>query len=193
MCLKVVHTPAGARWSNPTSCDDISGGAKLKPLIFLLLVSMLPTQVHAQTLAQQQLPKGTVDGAKHPELIPDDIAWQTFIVFTSHLEESSPGLRNAQLRDLAAQGVSPSDLTTLVSILSEFHANHKPLLARLLDPATTDSDRTTQITQRKELITGARRAIEQSLTPEGVALLRAYVQKMKAGIRLYPIPAAQHP
>jgi hypothetical protein len=156
-----------------------------RTVLLSICVSLTLGSAFAQQ-PNQTLPAGTIDGRVHPELISDEIAWQTFIKFNSHLAEKSTELYNFHQKMWQQLGMSDGDIAVLHAKLNEFRAGFVPVVEKLKSGSLSVAERNDQIALRATLFTNIRGAIESSLSPNGLAGLRGYVQSIKKDIKLYP-------
>src|SRR5436309_14200292 len=69
-----------------------------------------------------------VDGAIHPELIPDRVAYRLYLVTVSEMPNASPEAKNRQLSYLANAGLKNNGLQWTIEILQDFKMKYTELI-----------------------------------------------------------------
>jgi hypothetical protein len=150
----------------------------------------------AQGQAAGSDPPDTIDGAKHPELIPDDVAYR--LIFLAVAEpEGAPAARIALARaKIAPARLSEDDAEAFLALLAAFrkqfdalNAQERDLLRRnfAVHPLSTIAEQLGGIrAQRAKLFADTIAALPARLSDEGMAKLDAHLQKEKHGMKMFP-------
>jgi hypothetical protein len=141
-------------------------------------------------------PPDTIDGAKHPELIPDDVAYR--LVFLAIAEpESAPPARLALARaKIAPAGLSADDTAAFLTLLTAFRKEFDALNAQETDllqrnfavhPLSTVAEQLRGIrAQRAKLFADTIAALPARLSDEGMAKLEEHLQREKHAMKMFP-------
>lgn len=146
--------------------------------------------------AQSPLPPGSIDGAVHPEQIPDVLAFRLFlgaIAESTSLSGTLPtNASSVLLRPSARQAakllpvqLNPSDTSVLLQVLGDWEgkmSGARPMAAGT--PAPVDLDGMAQSSVS---------ALERQMSPQGFTSLIAYVRSQKKYMKRIPVPdMSQH-
>jgi hypothetical protein len=141
-------------------------------------------------------PPGTVDGAKNPELIPDNDAYRVVLLAVAEPEDASDAQKARYQAKIASAGLSADDaeafrviLAALQTQLDALNAQASQILAR--DPlpyaGTPDYQQLVELSkQRQPVFAEAMSALPARLSADGVAKLQAYVQNEKRRMKYLP-------
>jgi len=141
-------------------------------------------------------PPGTIDGAKSPELIPDDVAYRLVLLAVAEREDATDAQKARYRAKVASAGLNEDDTEAFRVILAAFqkqldalNAQANEILAR--DPlpyaGTPDYQRLVVLSkQREPVFAQAMSALPARLTADGLAKLQSYVQKVKRGMKYLP-------
>jgi hypothetical protein len=178
------------------------------PLLLVLLILVLPFLTlpggfhSAQTQPAHPRPSavadppGTIDGAKNPELIPDEAAYQAvFLAFAEH--DNATDAEKARFHaKIAAAGLSNDDEQALFTLLAAFRkqmeavrAQVSAIMARdpMPHPDSVDYKELLDLTkQYKAVFAEAMSAVPARLSADGVARLDAHVKREKRGMKYVP-------
>jgi len=178
------------------------------PFLLALLILLLPLLnspggFHsAQTQSVQPPPvaaadpPGTIDGAKNPELIPDDVAYRLVFLGVAEPGDASDAQKARFRAKIASAGLNEEDteafrviLAALQKQLDALNAQAKLILAR--DPlplaGTPDYQRLLELSkQRGPVFAEAMSALPARLSVDGGAKLAAYVQSEKRRMKYLP-------
>ena len=139
----------------------------------------------------------SVDGSKHPEQIPDELAYQHFIRAVAENAETTSEEKSRQLSRLARIQLSDPDTANLISILSKIKEKLDALGVRraradsLTFPTTLHLNPELEQLKRDEdsLISTAIQEIRNSLTPDGWERLDAHIKDhVKSHIVIFTNP-----
>ena len=157
-------------------------------------VSVAPQLAPAQTAAPD--PPDTIDGAKNPELIPDDVAYRLIFLAIAEPEDAPPE-RLALARDkIAPTGLSENDTQAFLLLLTGFRKQFDALNAQedgifkrnfAVHPLSTDAEQLRTLrTRRLQLIADTIAALPARLSDEGFAKLQEHVQREKRSMKMCP-------
>jgi len=161
-------------------------------LIGIALYSLAPL-AQAQNVAPHQHSETSdmIDGAVHPELIPDSIAYRLYFLTNSTGLMPTEEDQKRQQAQLGKVGLQDDDLKTLVSVLSEFRATYDALVAqynRSAQAATARNeagDMSSFLRQRDGLVESTRDTLKLRLTPGGILLLDSFVRSEKKHMKVH--------
>ncbi len=183
---------------NPYRCSTL----KLKRIgartaqILALAASLTPAgaQVHAHLT---QLPVA-VDGARTPNLIPDELAYRHFLMAIAERADAPPqsiARRNALI---ATIGLAPEDAQALISALAglreKLDSNYAGTEQAAADPSLSAAARSAQVSALRAsqavALDQTAASLKTALTYEGWNRFDAYVQqRVKRHIVIYGSPA----
>lgn len=141
-------------------------------------------------------PPGTIDGAKNPELIPDDTAYR--LVFLAFSEPEKPtDAQKARFRaKLTAAGLDEDDteafrliLGHMQTQLDDVRAQENAVLAAspVPHPDSTSAAKLADLSrQRDGYLAEAMSALPARLSASGAAKLHDFIQTQKRGMKLLP-------
>jgi hypothetical protein len=127
-----------------------------------------------------------IDGAAHPELIPDSTAYRLLFVVVGEPPNPTPQGVVRQAARLNAAGLTGNDAQAAVGVLATFKTRYADLLAHYnqavlgAQRAGPAPDLPSFLAARDALVQSTRCALTSALTPKGAASLSAYVQHEKA-------------
>ena len=141
-------------------------------------------------------PPGTIDGARNPELIPDEVALRMIVLSV----EEPANATEAQMERLRAKlspiGLSEEDIIALQILFGEFRTQVDELnrqtdevrvRAPIPHPASTDYKLLVELgKQRNQCITDTVAALPAKLSLEGYQKLLDYLPTVKKGIKYLP-------
>jgi hypothetical protein len=154
--------------------------------VSLLLASSFLVAQHDHQAAQ------IIDGAFHPQLIPDNIAYRLYFVAVATMPNDSTEAKTRQSANLRMIGFEDSDpdLQVLVRELEKFKTRYTEMITRYNAEATTATEAGIQpdqrafLAQRDSLVATTRRALKRQLSPEGLKRLDFSVQEEKRHMKL---------
>ena len=150
----------------------------------------------AQPQGAQPDPPGTIDGAKNPELIPDEVAYRLVLLAIAEPENAADAQKARFQAKVAPAGLDGNDAEALLGILGPFQsqldaadAQGSQILAR--DPippsGSPDYQQLLQLGQQKDTaLAQAISALPARLSADGVAKFQAFVQIQKKGMKYLP-------
>jgi len=137
-----------------------------------------------------------VDGAKNPELIPDEAAYQAVFLALAEHENATDAEKTRFHVKAAAAGLSNDDEQALFTLLAAFRkqmdalrAQVRAIMARdpIPHPDSVDYKELLDLTKRyKAVFAEAMSAVPARLSAEGVAKLDAHVKHEKRGMKYVP-------
>jgi len=154
------------------------------------------TPAAAQPQTAQPDPPGTIDGAKNPELIPDDVAYRMVLLGIAEPENATDAQKARFQAKIASAGLNGDDTQALLGILGTFQSQLDALNAHTnlilaSDPiplaGTPDYQKLVDLGKKREpVFTQAMSALPARLSADGAAKLLAYVQNQKRGMKYLP-------
>jgi hypothetical protein len=153
-----------------------------------VLVCGFSSQAQSQNSTAHQLAQVAVikvDGAEHPELIPDSTAYRLYLLAVSELPNASQEERSRQDAHLGMLNISARDHLAIIGALAEFKSAYVALVSRYNKSAEAalaagmQPDEKTFLLQRDDLVQTTRNAIKRLLTTEGMVRFDAHVQGEK--------------
>jgi hypothetical protein len=138
---------------------------------------------HASTSA-------VIDGAVHPELIPDSMAYRTFFVSISLRVNPTAADQKGQQSRLNAIGLEESDREILAGIMADFRAKHDALIAQYNQAAEAatargeSSDINTLFQQLDQLVQTTQDSLKARLSSKGMTQFDAFVQSEKRHMKV---------
>lgn len=166
----------------------------MKGLKRSFLIAILLIVCSVRPFAQQDMPivdaAGMIDGAEHPELVPDSTAYRLYFIVVSETPNPSDEQKRRQLAHLRKIGLGGGDLQSLISALETFKLQYTDLIARYNESAEeainagAEPDINTFLLQRDGLVQSTRDKLKSLLTPEGLLRLDALVQAEKKSMKV---------
>ena len=187
-----LATVAGPQTETGTCCSD--------PVASSTTTTQETTST-ASTDAQPATtdPPGTIDGAKNPELIPDDVAYR--VLFLAVAEPENPTeeqLARARAKISRAQ-LSEEDTAAFLNAATQFKAQIDSLAAQaaeiskgiaFVDPSSVQGRQLSQLgKQQDQVLANTLGALQTGLSAEGLQRLQAHIQSIKRNMKVYPPPA----
>jgi len=134
----------------------------------------------------------TIDGALHPELIPDTTAYRLYLFAVSTPPNPAATDRKRQHAHLIKSGIEDNDCQILVGILSDFRSRYDELVAQYNATATAalargeTTDIRTLLKAFDDLVQSTRDTINARLTPIGAAQLHSFIISEKKNMKVQP-------
>lgn len=133
-----------------------------------------------------------IDGAVHPELIPDAVAYRLYLfnLSTGPAANTDQAEQTRQRAQLMSTGLVETDQQLLIGILSDFRSKYDALIAEYNQSAkaalarneTTDVH--TLLKKLDDLVQSTRDTISVRLSAEGAAKLHAFVVSEKKNMKM---------
>ncbi len=171
-------------------------------LLLIVIVAVLASQVSTGQHVHPAAPTGSpaqlsviVDGAKSPDQIPDDLAYQHFFIAVSVPAAPSALEKARQAAQFLPIQLSPVDQEVVGSAVTIFRDQFDQIEAAIAKLANTNLDPSlaAQIvslrTQQKGLAGVALASIRKSITPDGAGRLDQHINaQVKTHIVIYGSP-----
>jgi|SRR6267142_2365184 len=127
-----------------------------------------------------------IDGAAHPELIPDSVAFRLYLVAVSTGQNPTEAEQKHQHAHLMKPGLADTDQQILVSILSDFRAKYDALVNEYNTFAKADSttDVHTFLKKLDDLVQSTRDTISVRLSSKGAVQLHTFVLSEKKNMKV---------
>lgn len=126
-----------------------------------------------------------IDGAVHPELIPDSIAYRLYLVALSTGPNATQAQVTSQRAHVMRTGLADTDQQMFISILSDFRTKYDVLVADYNAAAKADptTDVHTLLKKLDDLVQSTRDTISVRLSSQGAAKLHAFVVSEKKNMK----------
>jgi hypothetical protein len=175
--------------------------AALALVVLRVVVTGAPPQgPTATTGAQARIPKpdppGTIDGAKNPELIPDEVAYRMIVLAVAEPPGASAEAKERARAKLNPIGLSEDDAAAFLGLLAEFRNQVDALDRQAADilvrapiphPASVEYRQLVDVgKQKNQLITDTVAAFPARLSQDGLRKLSAYLPQAKKGMKIIP-------
>jgi hypothetical protein len=102
-----------------------------------LTLGTASSDVHMHPVSQASPPM--IDGALHPELIPDSLAYRLYLVALSVPGNSVEADRTRQQNQLAQMGLREDEQEIVRTIVTDFRSNYEAAIAQYNQKATSVS------------------------------------------------------
>lgn len=153
------------------------------------------TTAEGQTTAPAD-PPGTIDGAKNPELIPNEVALRMIVLAVAEPADATEAQKGRALAKLSPIGLSKEDTIAFLGLLADFHSQAKALdeqsaqiYARtpIPHPDSVDYEQLVDLgAQKNKVLNDTVAAIPARLSAEGLQKLAAFLPEAKKGIKIIP-------
>lgn len=147
-------------------------------------------------VAPQPDPPGTIDGAKNPELIPDDTAYRLVFLAFSEPEDATDAQKARFRAKLTAAGLDEDDteafrliLGHMQTQLDDVRAQEDAVLAAnpMPHPDSTGATKLTELSrQRDSYVAEAMSALPGRLSADGLGKFHDFILTQKRGMKLLP-------
>lgn len=144
-----------------------------------------PTHQHIMPLMPP-----VIDGAAHPELIPDLTAYRLYLVMVSRPAAPTDNEVKRQNLQIAKVGLQDSDSKALVVVLTTFHSEYQSLVQAYNEEATEawnhgeKPDAAPFLLRRDQLVESTLGKLKATLTPNGWERLDAHVHNEKRRMKV---------
>ncbi len=134
----------------------------------------------------QHVAPNLIDGAVHPELIPDSVAYRLYLVAISTDQNPTEVAQKHQRAQLLKTGLGETDQLIFIGILSDFRSKYDALVADYNASAKADSttDVHTLLKKLDDLLKSTRDTISVRLSPRGAAKLHSFIVSEKKNMRV---------
>jgi hypothetical protein len=158
--------------------------------LLLLLVTMSLSaqslQAHGpHDMSTMQAPNEVIDGAKTPELIPDETAYRMFLVVASEPLDASPQRKARQRAVLGPMQLSDKEYSAAVEVLAKFKAQYNAMIEHYnksveeANAAGRSTDIASFRAQLDALVQATRQGLAAKLAPDTMTRFHAHVQGEK--------------
>jgi hypothetical protein len=165
--------------------------------VLAFLSALNPAEAQNASVVHQHIPAKMIDGAMHPELIPDLAAYRLYLVMVS----KPPNLTDVQKRKQEAQlgkiNLQEPDKQALLAVLADFNYEYRNLIQTYNELATAAwahgerSDINPFRQQRDQLVQSTHDALKTKLTAAGWGRLDAFVLSEKKHMKISAQEAGQ--
>jgi len=158
---------------------------KIITTMIVLLVFALGARGQNSPPHHQLAAPNMIDGAAHPELIPDSTAYRLYLVAVSTGQNPTEAEQTHQRAHLMRTGLVDTDRQILTGVLSDFRAKYDALVADYNASAKADSttDVHTLLKKLDDLVQSTRDTIGARLSAGGAAKLHAFVVSEKKNMK----------
>jgi hypothetical protein len=198
------------KWSHRIKVSGLHGWVALTVLTAAgvgipFTTPMLPGHSHALRAAQQSIaprpdPPGTIDGAKNPELIPDQLAYKMMLMALSVPPNATDQQKRRQQARLERIHLSADDAKALLGLAAQFREGKSSIDTQVSEihkrnfmphPDSTDWEGLKGLRSREiQLLLDTTARIPQLLTERGVSNVSADLLNVKRHIKIFPEPHA---
>lgn len=151
-----------------------------------------------QSVAPRPDPPGTIDGAKNPELVPDQLAYKMMLMTLSLPPNATDRQKKRQQARLARIRLSPEDGNAVLGLAAQFRKGRASILAQVSQihkrsfmphPDSTDWEELKGLhNQEIQLLADTTARIPLVLTERGASNVVADLQIVKRHIKIFPEP-----
>ena len=138
----------------------------------------------------QHAVQSLVDGAVHPELIPDSLAYRLYLVALTTGQNPTEAEQKHQRAHLMKTGLADTDQQMSISILSDFRAKYDALVAEYNGSARAALARNEMADVRSfmrkldDLVQSTRDTISVRLSSRGTARLHSFIVSEKKNMKV---------
>jgi hypothetical protein len=167
-----------------------------KAIITLLSLCVFALGAWAQSPPQHQhAAANIIDGAVHPELIPDAVAYRLYLLTVSEGPAPLPHESRRQHSHLQKAGLPEKDILSATIILADFKTQYAALIEQYNNSPevqnNTNDGLALFLAKRDALVQSTRDALKSSLTPAGMSSLHLHIQKEKSKMKVAAQEAQQ--
>jgi hypothetical protein len=155
------------------------------------------SHVHSPA-AGSQLNPGMIDGAQHPELIPDSTAYRLFLVAVEQIPNITAAQTGFKKAHILRLGLNDNDAQAFAKVVENFRTRYDDLIKNYNDaaevalPQGQAPDYDTFLRQRDALVQNARDDLSKMLTAEGMSKMDAVIQSEKSHMMTTPTATAMN-
>ena len=167
----------------------------IRVLIFSSLVLSLglsqPIQAQSSAAVHQHETAAMIDGAKHPELIPDSTAYRLYFVAMATDQNASESDRKRQKAHMAKTGLSANEQEVLVIALSDFRRQYDELVRQYNEEARRALARNEMadvgrlLRALDGLVEATRSTLRAQLPADSAARFHAFIQFEKRNMKIH--------
>lgn len=154
------------------------------------LVLAVGAQAQSSPPQHQHAAPKLIDGAVHPELVPDSVAYRLYLVAVSIDRSPTEAAQDKQRAHLAKAGLGQTDQQTLVGILSDFRGRYDALVNEYNESAKAAlarnemTDVHSLLKKLDDLVQSTRDTISARLSSRGAARLHSFVVSEKKNMKM---------
>lgn len=136
------------------------------------------------------VPEQMIDGAAHPEQIPDVIAYRLVLLGLSSPVNPTDAQTKGHMAQFHAIGMTAGDSAILMSALSRFRAGYRSMIetynetARAANARGQRADISSFLLERDQFVQSAHDQLKSALSSDGWTRLDAYVQNNKKHMKI---------
>lgn len=140
--------------------------------------------------ATSLLPNNIIDGAVHPELIPDVVAYRLFFVTVAEPPDASARQLARERAFLRAAGLADADIAPAEQVLANFKLEYDRFIKtynQLTQQAISEGrspDFTGLVLERDQLVEATRVLLESTISPDEAKRFEAHMQSEKRNMRV---------
>jgi hypothetical protein len=144
-----------------------------------------PAQVITPMGQAAPIPPNVINGAEHPELIPDLVAYRLFFITVALESSATDGQKARQRAQLTTAGFGGEDIPRATSVLATFKTQYDYLVQHYNDSVDVANrsgrppDLQKFLNEQDELVQQTRDALAGVLTAEGMTKFQGMVQHEK--------------
>ena len=153
-------------------------------------VQAKPSQASTSKGQPTTIPPNVINGAEHPELVPDAVAYRLWFVAASLPPMPTAAQQQRQRAQLMAAGLQGDDIGQAASVLATFASSYAYLVGKYNDSVAQANEvggtpnLQGLLSQRNALVETTRNALNSALSVQGMAALRSYVQAQKRNMKV---------
>jgi hypothetical protein len=179
----------------PSGIQD--GGELMRALANLIFVAAIlygclaaAQSAESAPAAHQHTQPNVIDGAVHPEMIPDSTAYRLYLVMVSRPVSPTDPQKKRREAQLGKIGLQDADRKALDVILGNFHSEYQNLIQTFNQKATAAwargerPDTESLRLQRDQLVQSTHDALNATLTAKGKEILDTHVQNEKKHMKI---------
>ena len=157
---------------------------------FSLWIAPLGKAQDAATPHQHASASPMIDGAVHPELIPDSAAYRLYFLSISTSLNANDAERNRQRARISLVGVNDDDAQALAVVMNDFRMRYEAFVAQYNQAAEAAATHNEApdigglLRQLDELVRTTRSALKARLSAQGLTQFDAFVQSEKQHMKV---------
>ncbi len=143
-------------------------------------------------------PPGTIDGAKNPELIPDEVAYRVMLLSLAEPQNPTEAQRARARAKLGRAELSADDEALLLNTSTQYKAQIDNLATQaaqisegiaFVHPDSVQGRQLSELGKRQErALVDALAILQNGLSVEGSQKLQVHVRNIKHKMKMYPPP-----
>lgn len=154
------------------------------------LVLAVGAQAQSSPPQHQHAAPKLIDGAVHPELIPDTVAYRLYLVAVSTGQNATEADQQRQRAHVTRTGLADTDQQTFFGILSDFRSKYDALVNEYNESAKAAAARNettdvhTLLKKLDALVQSTRDTISVRLSSRGAARVHSFVVSEKKNMKV---------